>query len=216
MKTKRKHPLSDAVGTQARKLLYAVIIQIPFDGWTETAFKSGCRQLGMEMGDAFLLFPRGIHDVITAFGEVADQAMLDAIEENRKFKIMRVRDKITFSVRARLEFLTPYRESMRRLMIWYALPLHWHLGVRRLYKTVDLIWRTSGDNSTDFNFYTKRGLLAGVLKATILFWLDDETIGCKATWSFLYRRIDEVMHAGQGILTFKSLPFSFLKQAKRA
>ena len=37
------------------------------------------------------------------------------------------------------------------------------------------MWRTSGDSSTDFSFYTKRVILSGVYVSTLMFWLNDET-----------------------------------------
>jgi ubiquinone biosynthesis protein COQ9 len=55
------------------------------------------------------------------------------------------------------------------------------------------MWRAAGDTATDFNFYTKRALLAGVYGATLLVWLDDRSEGCAATWRFLDRRIADVM-----------------------
>ena len=115
----------------------------------------------------------------------------------------RVRDKIAFAVRTRLEYLTLQREAVRRLMMWYALPLHLPLGIRRLAKTVDLMWRAAGDTSTDYNFYTKRILLSAVLKATIIYWLDDETPGCAASWQFLDRRISEILKVGKSISLLK-------------
>ena len=45
---------------------------------------------------------------------------------------------------------------------------------------------------TDFSFYTKRGLLAGVYAATTLYWLDDRSPGGDATEAFLERRLAEV------------------------
>jgi len=208
-------PSPRAIADIQHRVMIAVLEQVPFDGWTDAAFESGCRAAGVPAGEALLLFPRGIHGIIHFFGATIDNAMLERIRENRKFKILRVRDQISFAVRARLEFLTPYREATRRLMTWYAFPLHLHLGAKRLYQTIDLIWRMAGDTSTDFNFYTKRGLLAGVLKTTILFWLDDETPDCKASWAFLDRRIAEVMRIGQIVHAAKSfsLPFSFQKKA---
>jgi ubiquinone biosynthesis protein COQ9 len=47
--------------------------------------------------------------------------------------------------------------------------------------------------SSDFNFYTKRLLLAGVYSSTLLFWLDDDSIGHEATAAFMARRIEDVM-----------------------
>ena len=61
---------------------------------------------------------------------------------------------------------------------------------------MDAIWHGIGDRSTDYNFYSKRLLLAGVLSSTLVFWLDDQSEGHEATWAFLERRIDEVMKIG--------------------
>ena len=54
-------------------------------------------------------------------------------------------------------------------------------------------------SATDFNFYTKRGLLAGVYTATLFFWLNDKSEGCAATWGILDRRIDEAMRLPQAL-----------------
>ena len=73
------------------------------------------------------------------------------------------------------------------------MPLNAALGLKLLYRTVDAMWYAAGDTSTDFNFYTKRATLAGVYSSTLLYWLNDRSPGSEATWSFLDRRIDDVM-----------------------
>ena len=55
------------------------------------------------------------------------------------------------------------------------------------------MWRAAGDTAADFNFYTKRLLLSGVYTATLMFWINDESDDCEATWAFLDRRIGNVM-----------------------
>jgi ubiquinone biosynthesis protein COQ9 len=112
---------------------------------------------------------------------------------------MRVREKVGFAVRARLEYLMPHREAMRRLIMWYALPMHAVQGIKLIAKTADLVWQAAGDTSTDYNFYTKRMLLAAVMKATLLYWLNDQSAGCSGTWEFLDRRLAEVVRAGKAI-----------------
>jgi ubiquinone biosynthesis protein COQ9 len=67
------------------------------------------------------------------------------------------------------------------------------MATRMLYDTVDAIWRGAGDTATDWNFYTKRGLLAAVYSATVLYWLQDESAGYEETWRFLDRRIADAM-----------------------
>ncbi|HUY68127.1 MAG TPA: COQ9 family protein [Alphaproteobacteria bacterium] len=201
MKKAKNAKSSPASGkdTTRRKILIAMLRHAGFDGWTKTAYARALKDAGVARGEADLLLPSGLRDVIDLFGAWADEEMNKRIAAAPGFRHMRVREKIAFAVRARLEALTPHREAMRRLLYWYALPTHMPLGVKRLYKTVDRMWRAAGDASTDFNFYTKRILLAGVVKVTMLFWLDDDSAGCRKSWEFLDRRIGEVLKAGKAI-----------------
>jgi ubiquinone biosynthesis protein COQ9 len=83
-----------------------------------------------------------------------------------------------------------------------------------------------GDKSTDHNFYTKRGLLAAVYSTTVMYWLNDKTPDCTATWAFLDRRIAEVMKIpqvlGQATSRLRSItdhlpmPQNFFKRARKA
>lgn len=185
------------------KILQSVLEQVPFDGWTEAAYVRGIKSSGVSRGEAELLFSGGVRDVIEYFGASADEAMQDCIDDKPGFSRLKVREKIALAVRSRLEYLTPHREAVRRMVFWYAMPLHAPLGLRRLYRTVDLMWRAAGDASTDYNFYTKRILLAGVLKTTMLFWFDDESDDCEKTWAFLDRRIGDVLKVGKTISLVK-------------
>ena len=65
------------------------------------------------------------------------------------------------------------------------------------------MWRAAGDTATDYNFYTKRALLAGVHASTLLYWLDDRSAGTAATWAFLERRIADVMRVPKALATLR-------------
>ena len=99
-----------------------------------------------------------------------------------------MRERATLGVRLRLERWTSQREAVRRALAFSAHPLFAGRALRGWYRTIDAIWRAAGDRSVDFNFYTKRGLLAAVYGATVLYWLDDRSEGNKATLDFLDRR----------------------------
>jgi ubiquinone biosynthesis protein COQ9 len=191
-----------------RRLMESVLAQVPFDGWTDASYAAALQQTGIARAEADKQFPHGLSDVVEFFGASADAEMQKRIEAERDFARLRVRDKVAFGVRARLEPLTPHREALRRLMVWYALPHHMVRGIKRFYKTVDLIWLAAGDTSTDYNFYTKRILLASVLKATTLFWLNDESPHNQASWDFLDRRISDVMKLGKSISLLKEFKAS--------
>ena len=61
---------------------------------------------------------------------------------------------------------------------------------------VDDIWHACGDTATDYNWYTKRGLLAGVYAATELFMITDYSPGYADTWKSLDRRLEDVKRLG--------------------
>src|SRR6185503_8515340 len=64
---------------------------------------------------------------------------------------------------------------------------------RMMYRTVDVMWRAAGDTATDFNFYTKRGILAGVYGSVLVRWFNDTGEDETATEAFLDARIENVM-----------------------
>ena len=103
------------------------------------------------------------------------------------------------AIRHRFETNLGNREAIRAAVTFLLMPQNAGLAAKLLYRTIDAIWYAIGDRSTDFNFYTKRGLLAGVYTATLFFWLNDKSEGCTATWGFLDRRIDEVMRVPQAL-----------------
>ena len=186
--------MSDATDRAAvrEKLLLATLPHVTFDGWTLTAMTAGADDCGMDAVAVRRFFPGGPSEMVALFSDWADARMLDALEA-ADLAAMRIRDRIAFAVRARIEALAPHREAARRALAFLALPAHAPLGARCVYRTVDDMWHGIGDRSVDFSFYTKRGLLAGVHSATMLYWLQDNSEGFAETWAFLDRRIADVM-----------------------
>lgn len=172
---------------EARKqaVLAAAIPGVPFDGWSDKLMRS-------LDDDARVLFPGGAADLLDFYMSEADRRMVEALAQV-DLPAMKIRQRIAAAIRLRLEQSEAERETVRRTLATLSLPGHAGLGLRSLYRTVDAIWRACGDTATDFNFYTKRGLLAGVYSSTLLFWLNDESPGFENTWAFLDRRIEQVM-----------------------
>jgi ubiquinone biosynthesis protein COQ9 len=130
--------------------------------------------------------------VLSWLSERADLRTVEAMEAAGASGL-KIRERITMAVRARIEQTVGGRESVRRGLATLALPSNAPLGLKLLYRTVDAIWYAAGDTSADFNFYTNRPTLAGVYSSTLFYWLNDRSEGSEATWGFLDRRIDNVM-----------------------
>lgn len=176
---------------QRDALIEAALPHVPFDGWTMTALERGAVDLGLTSQDAHRLFPGSAIDMIDRMNRIADSRMLEAWEALDRTG-MRTPERITTLVMLRFDWALPYREAVRRGLSQLALPMHAPAGARMLYRTVDAIWKAAGDRSTDYNFYTKRGLLAAVLTSTLLYWLDDHSADSIETKAFLERRLKDV------------------------
>ena len=183
---------SEAIESLRAQVLDAALPHIPFDGWTVEALERGAADIGLDRLAVVRAFPGGSTDMIRFHSARTDAGMLEILA-NRNMSEMRIRDRITTGVRVRLELLIGEREVMRRALSFLAMPQNTVLAMRCLYRTVDSIWHAAGDTATDWNFYSKRGLLAAVYATTLLFWLDDDSEGFTETWAFLDRRISNVL-----------------------
>jgi ubiquinone biosynthesis protein COQ9 len=173
-------------------LLEATLEHAAFDGWSQKALDAGARDAGIPLDRALNAFPGGMAEMLAFYHEVEDRHMLEAMAR-ANVSDMRVRDRIAFAVKTRLQRNMRHREAIKSACSFLAMPHNAALALRVLYRTVDAMWYGAGDNATDFNFYTKRALLAGVYSSTVLYWLNDRSTGAADSWAFLDRRIEEVM-----------------------
>lgn len=182
--------MDTASWNKAREAVVAAALpHVPFDGWTERALVAGARTAGSEASEAARLFPRGPVEAIEVYSGMADRAMAEAVAALPAETKMR--ERIAAGIRARLDFVAPHKEAARRATNTLALPHNAPIGLRLLYRTVDALWYAAGDKTTDFNFYTKRAILAAICSATFLYWFNDRSIDHAATLNFLERRLDE-------------------------
>jgi ubiquinone biosynthesis protein COQ9 len=137
-------------------------------------------------------FPGAMVDLAEHFSEYADRRMTAALKR-RAGDELSGRQRVALAVRLRLEDLAPHREAVRRAIAFLALPYNVNAAARCGWRTVDAIWYALGDRSVDFAYYTKRATLGAVYGATVLYWLGDDSDGHGETWTFLDRRIEDVM-----------------------
>jgi ubiquinone biosynthesis protein COQ9 len=175
-----------------QRIVLAMLPDVPFEGWSRAALRRAAAKLGHDEAEMHSLFPGGGRDAVACFSAWADRETEKALAK-KKLETLKVRERIALGVLSRLDILAPHREAVRRMLAFLALPANLPLAARLLYRTTDAIWFAAGDRATDFSFYTKRGLLAGVYVSTTLYWLDDKSKDGEATGQFLDRRISEVM-----------------------
>ncbi|WP_050927864.1 COQ9 family protein [Aestuariivita boseongensis] len=186
------------------QLLDAALMHVPFDGWSDAAFRAAVSDIGADMTAARAACPRGAFDLAVAYHKRGDAMMLERLE-TEDLSTLRFRDKIAAAVRFRLEAVDD-KEAVRRGTTLFSLPHNAAEGARLVWGTCDAIWTALGDTSEDFNWYTKRATLSGVYTSTVLFWLGDDSLDHHATWDFLDRRIDDVMQIEKAKATVRKSP----------
>jgi ubiquinone biosynthesis protein COQ9 len=188
------------------KLAPGIAANAAFDGWGDAARDMAAQAEGIDTDIAALAFKDGPVDMIDAWFAHIDDVMLAAVPPER-LALMKVREKITALVEARLDATSIDRESLRRAVAILALPQNLAKATRLGWRTVDTIWRAAGDVATDYNYYTKRTILLGVYASTITVFLDDESEGLADTRAFLRCRID-------GIMQFEKAKAGFIKRTE--
>lgn len=199
--------VDDRLAAARERLLDAALPHVVFDGWSEATLRRAAQDAGEDLALARLAFPRGGLDMALAFHRRADRQLAAALDR-ADLQTMRMRDRIAFCVRKRVEVVADHREAVRRGASLFALPMNAPEGARAVWETADLIWTRCGDESTDYNWYTKRAILASVISSTMLYWLGDQSTDFVSTWAFLERRIDNVMQIERGKAAFRENPFA--------
>lgn len=170
--------------------LEAMLPNVPFDGWTYRALRTGLASIGASPDDAELLFPGGAAEMIEAYCDWADRRM-EAAAGALLTSDLRLSARVRSLIALRFAQNRPHREAVRRAISVLALPRHARLAAKCMARTIDAIWHAAGDTSADFSWYTKRAILTAIYSATLLYWLRSAGEDDAATLAFLDRRLEE-------------------------
>lgn len=163
-----------------------------FDGWSAEAVRTAADQLGLDGDAALFAFQGGAMDMIDAWIAAIDADMAAAFPPE-KLAGMKIREKIRSLVQFRLDAIAWQQEALRRALAIMAMPQNAPRTLRLSWRSADTMWRLAGDTSVDYNYYTKRTILAGIYAATLAVFADDKSDGFADTRAFLDRRIDGIM-----------------------
>ncbi|NDF13073.1 MAG: COQ9 family protein [Proteobacteria bacterium] len=173
-----------------KQIVSAFLSEAGTSGWNDISLEKACNSIDCDYSYARALFPEGAAEIADYYLEMINRQML---LELGKYNLpaMKIRERIKCALMIRLKIAEPHKEAIRSLL--GHLGMHAPKAVANLAKLSDIVWRTAGDTSTDYNYYTKRMMLSGVYSATLLFWLNDTSKNHSETEQFLDRRINNVM-----------------------
>jgi ubiquinone biosynthesis protein COQ9 len=187
--------LSPEISPERDAALLAMLPLVEESGWNVGTLRRALILIGVPPDDAEFLFPGGAIAMVDAYFDLADRQMIAAADPDLLTK--RLSERVRALIALRLAQARAHRGAVRRALALLALPRNARIGARCLARTVDSIWHTAGDTSSDFSWYTKRAILAGVYGASLLFWLRDYSDDAEATMKFVDRRLGDVARLGK-------------------
>ena len=142
-----------------------------FNGWNDNIFKKIVKERKYKEEEMRALFPKGYRSILELYLSNVDQEMTEACKKI-DFIRMRTHERVGEIILMRLKIYEKDKNLVKQTFFTLMLPHHTKIATSSLYHTVDQIWYLAGDHSTNFNFYTKRAILAGLYSSTVLYWMN--------------------------------------------
>lgn len=194
--------LLDSVETK-EKILAEFLPISAFEGWNKGALLKAISNCGISEKFSDLIFENGCLDLAKFYIQSQNQKSAEKIAKIENFHSKKVRDKIRLALYARVEVEKNNQISLQRLGNFYLNPKNFtkiELGakptihaLKACYEISDFIWKEINDQSTDFNFYTKRLTLSKIILRSFLVLTKDQSQDFAETKSFIDYEIEKVM-----------------------
>ncbi|XP_065497215.1 ubiquinone biosynthesis protein COQ9, mitochondrial [Caloenas nicobarica] len=183
------------------RILTAALEFVPEHGWTAEAIAEGAKTLGLSAASAGM-FQNDGSELILHFVSQCNTKLTELLEQEQKQVQLGEAEKkpldqfLRDAVEARLRMLIPYIEKWPQALSILLLPHNIPASLNLLTSMIDDIWHYAGDQSTDFNWYTRRAVLTGVYNTTELVMMQDSSPDFEDTWRFLENRVADAMNMG--------------------
>ncbi|MEY3196866.1 MAG: hypothetical protein RLZZ59_232 [Pseudomonadota bacterium] len=156
-----------SIDQERKKIIKAVLPFVLDEGWNSSVCEKASESIDKDKRYYLTLFS-DISSVVDFFEQEEDIRMLEELHKiNAPEKI---REKIKLALMLRLGSISGGSAMLKKLEDFYLnskRPLEFTNAASHIWRTSDVIWKYAGDQSLDFNYYTKRVLLAGVYTKVI-------------------------------------------------
>ena len=183
-------------------------------GWSKSIFNKIAKNSKYENTIILKLFPEGYLSLIQLY---LDEINIQMTEESKKKTMLRlkVHERIRELCILRLNIMQKEKKIIKKTFFHLLLPSNSTFCLKNLYKTVDQIWYLAGDCSTDFNFYSKRAILASIYTATIIHFVNNDDL--EKTIKLLnkqLKRVSKIPKIKEKLNSFTKLVPQLLKLGK--
>lgn len=192
-----------------RKILEKFFEICPFEGVSEATLEKAMDLCKIDAKFKNIIFENGVLDLIEFYIDENNQKLARIIENKPNFANFKIRDKIKFALYNLFELQKDHQLALQRVRNFYfdmrnfsincdnttekygAKPMI--MAFKNAAKISDFIWKALNDQSTDFNYYTKRLTLSKIIIASFQTFVKDNTTNLDETKHFIDKQVEKVM-----------------------
>jgi ubiquinone biosynthesis protein COQ9 len=192
--------MTDISDKQAERkiFLFAEICKLlDQENWSTEIALQAEKKCNLDRNYHKLLFPGGLSQMVQEFENWLDTKMLDSLSKIDRPK--KIREQIALAIETRIINIVP-KNIVLHNSSFFLIPTNILAGSESSCQTCDLIWKYAGDKSTDYNYYTKRGLLLPVYISAKAFYIADNSKDHEKTKEFIKNALDNIIN----IASFKN------------
>ena len=154
------------------KILKLAKLIIAEEGLNSNTFETIALKHTLNINEINLLFPDGNKDLLEYS---LDQLNIELQEYCKSIDLIRLplHKRIRKILLSKIEIMNKEKNFYKKIFLKSLLPNRTISLSKQLYKSIDQIWYLAGDTSVDFNFYTKRLILAGIYSRVVLFFFNN-------------------------------------------
>ena len=144
-------------------------------GWNDSLFEKISSHNRISYDELIILFPNGYKEMLKLSLDYLNYE-LENICRQYDFIRLPVHKRIKKIILTKVNLMNKHKDFYRRTFYFLLIPINYKILTAYLYKSVNLMWYIAGDNSTDFNFYTKRIILSVVYSSVILHFINNDSL----------------------------------------
>lgn len=158
----------------SNRLMQQLLQNVAESGWTIESLLKALNKLGLPDVDAQLIARGDPLNLIQLFDDWIHEQVIESVDPEN-YKQLKVHEKIQYLLSLKFKTMHPHRNAIQKGLYLFKNPSAVQKSLGLLSKTVSKMWYEAGDQSTDFNYYTKRAILFLVYMRVFMIWIKPST-----------------------------------------
>ncbi len=181
------------------------------NGWNKNLFNIISVEKKINSSELYILFPNGYKDMLSIILKNLNKDFEKQLNRSN-FKKLPLHKRIKIIVMGKIAFIDLEKDFYKKIFYYLLLPNNYKLLSSQIYKSVDSIWHIAMDQSTDFNYYTKRIILSGIYSSTLFHFFNNNNIDeTEEKLDFLLSKVSKIPSIKKNIYSLGQKIPSFFK-----